>query len=235
MSSAGTEGEAVTISNAERVRQALRQRIITGELAAGAHLNELGLSREFGVSRVPVREAIRALGTEGLVETRVYAGSRVSSLPAEDAEELFEIREVLERATARKAARRAQAAQETEDAEWSVARAEIDEILRTGDQALLDDQLELLAPLNIRFHQTVAEMGGSGPLAVLLRTISGSIERLYVADAHQRARKSWPEHHAIIAAIDAGDAELAGTTMAGHVRRSKRSYFRGAVDPGSRD
>lgn len=217
----------MVISNAERILTGLRQRIVTGELAAGTHLNEIALSREFGVSRVPVREAIRSLETEGLVESKLYAGSRVSDLPAEDAADLFDIREELERATARKAARRAPAPGEEADPEWAAARAEIDAILTEGDRALAEDRLELLAGFNIRFHQAVAALAGSTVLTVLLRTIAGSIERLYVADAHQRARRSWPEHHAIIAAIDAGDAEGAGSSMAGHVRRSKRSYFRG--------
>lgn len=217
----------MTVGNVERILDALRARIISGELEAGAHLGEIALSREFGVSRVPVREAIRALETEGLVESKHYAGSRVSSLPAEDASDLFDIREVLERSTASKAARRAPRPGEEPDATWVANRALIDEILAEGDAALAADQLELLAGFNIRFHQCVAQLAESAVLSVLLRTISASIERLYVADAHQRARKSWPEHHDIIAAIDAGDDALAGTSMAAHVRRSKRSYFRG--------
>ncbi|WP_369807975.1 GntR family transcriptional regulator [Leucobacter chinensis] len=225
----------MTVSNVERVRGALRQRIITGELQAGEHLNELALSREFGVSRVPVREAIRALESEGLVDSKLYSGSHVSELPAEDATDLFEVREAIEKAIARKAARRAPGADGagtdggTAEAapDWAEARAEITEILAEGDAALAAGRTDLMAGLNMRFHQSVAALAGSPVQALLLRTIAGTIERLYVADAERRPRRSWPEHHTIIEAIDAGDAETAGRLMALHVRRSKRSYFKG--------
>ena len=234
------KGVPVTVSNVERVRGALRQRIITGELQAGEHLNELALSREFGVSRVPVREAIRALESEGLVDSKLYSGSHVSELPAEDATDLFEVREAIEKAIARKAARRAPGVSTTGagDAgtdggtaevapDWAEARAEITEILAEGDAALAAGRTDLMAGLNMRFHQAVASLAGSPVQALLLRTIAGTIERLYVADSERRPRRSWPEHHTIIEAIDAGDAETAGRLMALHVRRSKRSYFKG--------
>lgn len=244
------KGVPVTVSNVERVRGALRQRIITGELPAGEHLNELALSREFGVSRVPVREAIRALESEGLVDSKLYSGSHVSELPAEDATDLFEVREAIEKAIARKAARRAPgaggaAADGSADGgtaevapDWAEARAEITEILAEGDAALAAGRTDLMAGLNMRFHQGVAALAGSPVQALLLRTIAGTIERLYVADAERRPRRSWPEHHTIIEAIDTGDAETAGRLMALHVRRSKRSYFKGlearvAVSAGS--
>ncbi len=233
------------ISNAERVLEGLRRSIISGTLSPGARLNESTLSKEYGVSRVPVREAIRALETEGLVESKLYSGCRVSELPAEDAEELFAIREVLERSTARKAARRRVALDSVTEADisadsasvrwesWTAQREAIDGILREGDEALAEDRLELLPQLNISFHNAIAELSGSLSLVALLRTISSSIERLYVADVHQRARSSWPEHHLIIRAIDEGDAELAGTSMAKHIRRSKRSYLRGSSSAGA--
>lgn len=217
----------MVVSNVERIRSELRQRIVMGDLTAGTHLNEIALSREFGVSRVPVREAIRALESEGLVESKLHFGSRVSELPAEDAADLFEIREEIERATARKAARHAPREGEVADEEWLATRAEITAILAEGDAALAEKRLDQLVGLNMRFHQAVASLAGSTVLSVLLVTIGGSIERLYKADAPQRSKTSWPEHHTIIDAIDAGDVDAAGNAMAGHVRRSKRSYFRG--------
>ncbi len=217
----------MAVSNVERIRGALRERIVMGDLTAGTHLNEIALSREFDVSRVPVREAIRALESEGLVESKLHFGSRVSELPAEDASDLFDIREEIERATARKAARRAPRPGETPDGEWAATRAEITDILVAGDAALIEKRFDLLVGLNMRFHQAVASLAGSTVLSVLLVTIAGSIERLYKADAPQRSKTSWPEHHTIIDAIDAGDVDAAGSAMAGHVRRSKRSYFRG--------
>lgn len=219
----------MTESNAERIRTELRKRIISGDLGAGERLGEGVLSREMGVSRVPIREAMRLLETEGLVESRPFAGVRVAELDPDEAEELFDIRLALERAIASRAARRAAAirADGPVDDDWAALRREVDEVLAEGDAALAAGDLEPLTQLNMRFHHLIAELSGSRTMLLLLRTIAGSIERLYTADARRRAPKSWPEHHGIIAAIDAGDPDAAGTAMAAHVRKSKRSYLRG--------
>ncbi|GAA1082474.1 GntR family transcriptional regulator [Tsukamurella spumae] len=216
-------------SNAERVRAELRKRIIAGDLEAGERLGEGALSRELGVSRVPIREAMRLLETEGLVESRPFAGVRVADLAPDEAGELFDIRLALERATAGRAARRAAANRDdgVEDGDWADLRTRLDAVLAEGDAALAAGDLEPLTQLNMQFHHLIAELSGSRTMVLLLRTIAGSIERLYTADARRRAPTSWPEHHGIIAAIDAGDPDAAGMAMAAHVRKSKRSYLRG--------
>ncbi|AMT92649.1 GntR family transcriptional regulator [Brevibacterium linens] len=205
----------------------IRTDIIKGRLEPGAKLREVALAEHYEVSRIPIREALRALEADGLVESRKYSGSVVAPSPVEDAEDLFEIRIVLESATAKRAARRAAeiSADGEHDARWSEIRAEISEILDAGDVVIEQERFEDLAVLNMRFHFAVAELSGSLSFISLLRQISGKIEWLYSLNLMRRGPQAWPEHREIIAAIDAGQVEHAAEVMARHVRRSRDSYF----------
>jgi DNA-binding GntR family transcriptional regulator len=205
----------------------IRTDIIKGRLEPGAKLREVALAEHYEVSRIPIREALRALEADGLVESRKFSGSVVAPSPAEDAEDLFEIRIVLESATAKRAARRAAelSAGGDHDAKWSEIRAEINEILEAGDAVIAEERFEDLAVLNMRFHFAVAELSGSLSFISLLRQISGKIEWLYSLNLMRRGPQAWPEHREIIAAIDAGQVEQAAEAMARHVRRSRDSYF----------
>ena len=205
----------------------IRTDIIQGRLEPGAKLREVALAEHYEVSRIPIREALRALEADGLVESRKYSGSVVAPSPVEDAEDLFEIRIVLESATAKRAARRAAelSAGGDHDAKWSEIRAEINEILEAGDAVIAEERFEDLAVLNMRFHFAIAELSGSLSFISLLRQISGKIEWLYSLNLMRRGPQAWPEHREIIAAIDAGQVEQAAEAMARHVRRSRDSYF----------
>ena len=211
----------------------IRTDIIQGRLEPGAKLREVALAERYEVSRIPIREALRALEADGLVESRKFSGSVVAPSPVEDAEDLFEIRIVLEAATAKRAARRAAelSADGEHDARWSEIRAEISEILETGDVVIEQERFENLAMLNMRFHFAVAELSGSLSFISLLRQISGKIEWLYSLNLMRRGPQAWPEHREIIAAIDAGQVEHAAEVMARHVRRSRDSYFAMMADP----
>lgn len=211
----------------QRVLDSIRRDIILGVLLPGVRVTEAALAAKHGVSRVPVREALRALEAEGFVESRPYAGSTVAEIPLDDAEDLFAVRGVIESTIARRAARRA-AAQFAADApstEWFSARRALTDILDDGDRAVGADALADLPELNIRFHLGVAELSGSSSLAALLRQISGKIEWLYAADVDNRGKQSWGEHRLIIASIDAGNEAEAERLMAGHVGSSQRGYM----------
>jgi DNA-binding GntR family transcriptional regulator len=193
------------------------------------------LATKYGISRVPVREALRALEAEGFVESKPYAGSTVSKIPVDDAEDLFFVREALESATARRAARRAAAQFDTgaPSVEWWQARKVLAGVLDEGDAAVAQNRLDLLPELNIRFHLGVAELSGSASLTALLRQIAGKIEWLYATDVDTRGKESWSEHRSIIAAIDAGNFADAETLMAHHVHQSKEGYLdRFSAEPG---
>lgn len=205
----------------------IRSDIISGVLAPGTKLRETALAKQYAVSRIPVREALRSLEAEGLVESRPYVGSVVAPSPIEDAEDLFEIRIVLESATARRAAKRAAALADGEepDPRWRAVRKEINDILKAGEVVIADGRFEDLAVLNMRFHFAIAELSGSLSLISLLRQISGKIEWLYSLNVSRRGSRAWPEHRAILAAIDAGQEATAAELMGEHVGRSRDAYF----------
>ncbi|WP_104168502.1 GntR family transcriptional regulator [Arthrobacter sp. SX1312] len=218
----------------QRVLDAVRHDIILGVLAPGTRVTEAALAAKYGVSRVPVREALRSLEAEGFVESRPYAGSTVAAIPLDDAEDLFAVRGVIEATIARRAARRASAqfGADAPDTAWWTARRALTDILDDGDRAVAADALAELPELNIRFHLGVAELSGSASLAALLRQISGKIEWLYAADVDRRGRQSWGEHRLVMAAIDAGNDAEAGRLMAGHVGSSQRGYMERFAGPG---
>lgn len=224
--SAAASAPAATPSSVS-VGAQIRQNIITGVHAPGSKLREAALAKQYAVSRIPVREALRSLEAEGLVESRRYSGSMVAPSPVEDAEDLFEIRIVLESATAKRAAKRAAEQNNGQEpgSRWREIRMEISEILDEGDIVIDEGRFEDLAVLNMRFHFAIAELGGSLSLVSLLRQISGKIEWLYSLNVTRRGPQAWPEHRDIIAAIDAGQEAKAAEVMATHVRRSRDSYF----------
>ncbi|GAB3547829.1 GntR family transcriptional regulator [Arthrobacter tumbae] len=211
----------------QRVQDEIRRDIIFGALPPGTRVTETALATKYGISRVPVREALRALEAEGFVESKPYAGSTVSKIPVDDAEDLFFVREALESATARRAAHRAAAQFDSgaPSVEWWQARKVLAGVLDEGDAAVAQNRLELLPELNIRFHLGVAELSGSASLTALLRQIAGKIEWLYATDVDNRGKESWSEHRSIIAAIDSGNFADAEKLMANHVHQSKEGYL----------
>lgn len=211
----------------QRIQDDIRRDIIFGRLASGTRITEASLAQKYGISRVPVREALRALEAEGFVQSRPYAGSTVSDMPVDEADDLFAVRAVVEAATARRAAGSAgrQLAAGAPDDAWWAARGRLAEILDAGDAAVADGQLQLLPDLNVRFHLGVAALAGSPSLTALLRQLSGKIEWLYAADVDSRGKSSWTEHRTVMAAIDAGDEARAAELMESHVQQSRSGYM----------
>jgi DNA-binding GntR family transcriptional regulator len=209
------------------LQDSVRRDIILGVLPPGTRITEVSLATRYGVSRVPVREALRGLESEGFVKSRANVGSRVAQIPIDDADDLFAVRETVEVAIARRAAQRAAAlfSADIPPEDWWRTRRMLARILDAGDAAVEIDDLDRLPDLNNRFHLGLAELSGTASLGVLLRQLSGKIEWLYAADEHSRGKRLWPEHRAILAAIDAGDQVKAAELMQWHVRQSRIGYL----------
>jgi len=208
------------------ITEAVRRDIVAGALEPGTRVTEAYLAERYGVSRVPVREALRALEAEGFIESTPNIGSRVAHIPVDEADDLFAVREALEIATARRAAERARTLFEAPqpNAEWFATRRELAQILDAGDLHVERGELEPLVALNDRYHILVAELSGSRTLATLLRQLSHKIEWLYALDDFSRGNRLWPDHRAILRAIDAGDSDEAAARMGWHVRESRIGY-----------
>lgn len=191
----------------DRVKDALAQAILSGRLRPGERIVEERLAAEFGVSRNPVREAIRALAAEGLVEVSARRGASVASLTEREARETVEVRALLEGHNARLAARR-------RDAETLRV---IQGILDRGAAAVAAGQFGELPELNRQFHRALAAAGQNRVLGEMLDRLRTRTVMLFAPEHPARQQRFWEEHAAILQAILEGDEETAARLAVAHV------------------
>src|ERR1044072_4107141 len=158
------------------VSEQIRGQILDGKLRPGERLVEDKLSPELGVSRVPVREALRVLSSEGLVTLEPNRGASVAEVTPELVAELVEVRTLLEALNARLAARRHDPA----------IGAALQDTLKRGTAAAQSGSPDHLARLNGEFHERLAEASRNTVLTDIMRSLR---ERTSLAFAiHRRAR-----------------------------------------------
>ncbi len=191
----------------DKVADEIRAAILSGHFKPGDRLVEDRLAEAFGVSRNPIREAIRTLTSEGLIETTARRGAVVASLSDQEAEEVLEVRATLEAANARLAARRRDPA----------VLKQLEAILAEGTDAIAAGRTEHLSRLNDAFHTHLAQAGHNRVLADLMRTLRDRTAPLFRRTGLEFARISWAEHADILRSVIAGDAELASLLAYRHV------------------
>ncbi|MFJ4002481.1 GntR family transcriptional regulator [Streptomyces sp. NPDC090023] len=198
----------------ERVLAALRQDIIAGRLGPGDRLVERELAERYGVSRMPVREAIRALVGEGFVLFESARRTVVRRLTPDDVRELFELREALEVYAAGLAAVRA----------TPEALERLRELLAEAATATAAGEAEAITDVNTRFHDRILAMAGNGLLVSVLEPVDGRLRWL------TRRNAEWSlllaEHHELYEAIASGDPDRARAHALDHVRANYRSTVR---------
>ncbi len=195
---------------------ALQRAIVTGEFAPGTKLSEADLAKRFGVSRGPLREAIRRLEIRRLLTVVPNAGARVVSLNNQQLIALFETREALEGQAARLAAERM--------SDESIADV----------QGLLDRHAAVISAAEGRayyqeegdydFHYRVAHGSGNSLLAGILLDDLYQLLRMYrfrLSAAHGRAEQALLEHRQILSAISERDGQLAELLMRRHIARGR--------------
>lgn len=199
--------------SAQSVCAAIRDDIVAGVLPRGARLAEEQLAQRYGVSRVPVREALRTLESEGFVVSRRHAGACVARPDEREAADLLDIRALLEPLGA------ARAAQRRTEAHLKVMRG----LVRLGRQRAGQGQDGDLRSLAEWFHETVAQATGSPPLAALLVQNRRKIRWLHPPDPAARDEESWQERGALVDAIARGDAERARAVVLAQLDRAPGS------------
>ncbi|MFD6229329.1 GntR family transcriptional regulator [Streptomyces sp. NPDC060232] len=199
---------------AHAVCTAIRDDIVSGVFEPGGRLTEEVLARRYGVSRVPVREALRTLESEGFVTTRRHAGACVAEPTAQEAADLLELRMLLEPLAASRAARR------RTDAHLKVLRG----LVRLGQERARRGQGEDLRALGGWFHETLAQASASPGLIALLTQMRHKVAWMFVVEAPARPAESWAEHGAIVDAVARGDAERARTLAAIHADRATAAH-----------
>jgi DNA-binding GntR family transcriptional regulator len=189
----------------DMVTAELRRLILTGELTPGERL----------VEDRPVREAIRVLATEGFVEVTPRRGAAVARFPAEEAEELFDVRMALEGLTARLSARKVTAE----------SSRRLRQVLDSARIAVDEGRLDEVADLNTAFHGTVAETAGNAYLHLVVGPMLRRAQWVFQQTARHRAPHSWTEHLGLYEAIAAGDEAEAEARAVAHVAAARRSYL----------
>lgn len=218
-------GESPHPTRAAWLVEHLRQALLDGAFAPGTRLNEVHLSRGLNVSRTPVRAALQMLAGEGLLTHQPNRGFTVRAVSLSDIIEAYEMRALAEGLASRLAA---------EQGLTPAARRILKRALDDGDRALeeksaSEDRRAAYARANDSFHRAILEAGGSR----LVEDVVRLCQRIPQASAHNvvafdladvRARHEG--HHAIFAALVAGDAPAAERLMRAHVTSVELSMIR---------
>lgn len=216
----------------DRAYREIRRQIIAGDLQPGAQLKEEELAESCGVSRTPVRDALRRLEAELFVRRSDSQRSFVAEWSIDDIDEMFSLRGMLEGHAAARAAAR-------------VTRADIAQLHKHNDaidtaiNGRRHADIEAFLANNRQFHTIVVEAAGSERLsAMLARLIEQPVvlrtALLYDGDQLQRSHR---EHADLLAAFERGDSGWAQAIMTGHIRRAFHAYSEAQhrSTPGNRD
>jgi DNA-binding GntR family transcriptional regulator len=204
----------------EHVIAGLRDMIVEGELAAGARVPERLLCERFGVSRTPLREALKALASEGLVELLPNRGARVTRLTEQDVEDMFQVMASLEALSGTLACER-------------VTEPELAEIRALHYQMLahyMRRQLPEYFRFNQAIHEAIMDAARNPVLKATYQSLAGRIRRArYVANmSEERWAAAVEEHEAILVALVARDAPRLSELLAKHLR-NKSDVVRAAI------
>lgn len=202
----------------ERIFRQLRQDILNGKYKPGDSLVELKLAEELGVSRTPVREAIRQLELEGLVVSIPNKGVIVEGISKQDIEDIYAIRELLEGLAAR----------------WAIQRIDEEQLKELEDICELMEfytekgDLEHVGELNSRFHEIIFEATKSKPLKQILSDFQYYVESIRLASLKTpgRALQSLREHKEIVKAFKNKDVAAGENALVEHIRNSRKNVKR---------
>jgi len=190
--------------------------ILDGQFKPGEWLRQQRIAQEFGVSQMPVREALRKLAAEGVVEHIPYRGARVIEFSPQDTTDLYAHRSYLESRAARMAAE-------------IITPEELSELRDLQAQMRQDSRRHsagVYRSLNHRFHQIIYSASQRDYLVRALDQIWSAFPMLMFSNLAQteeqslaeRDARDLQEHEAILAALESGDGERAATLMEQHIK-----------------
>jgi len=205
----------------EKAYQTIRDGIISGAYRPGAHLTAQGLAGTTGLSRTPVREAMRRLHAEGLIAFIPHRGAFVSHLDERDIEKIYDLRVVLESYAAETAAAEATQAQIDELAELAAGMAAV---LDAGGPAMVEE----VAALNNRFHKLIVTAAANPRLDAAMAYIVEAplILRTFRRYDLSELRRSNGQHLELVAAIAARDPAWARSVMTSHILSGRNTLLR---------
>jgi DNA-binding GntR family transcriptional regulator len=195
--------------------------IDSGELAPGTRLNEIELCNTMGVSRTPLREAIRSLATEGLIELQPNRGAIVSVVSQEDVTEILPIMASLEGLGGRLAA-------------MHMDQSKIAQVRKIHDQMIAhykNNEVAEYFETNRLIHELITEGSGNQTLVDTINSLSAKVRRARFSA--QMTQESWAkavsEHEEMIAALEAQDPDRLEAILVQHVE-TKRATILGSIE-----
>lgn len=206
----------------EQVAEQLRSKIFAHELKPGAWLDEQTLAADYGISRTPLREALKVLAAEGLVVLKPRRGCYVTELSEQDLDDVFPVMAMLEGMVAQEATRRIHASKS--DTNWRNLCAIHNELEQTAATNNADGFFDA----NQRFHAALKDIAGNRYLAQLIDD-ARKLLKLTRRDSLRlsgRITQSLAEHREILAAIAARDENLAGRRMHDHLLSGRAALAR---------
>lgn len=210
--------EPETRTLADRVCDQIATAIVKGDIAPGQKISEPELARNYGISRGPLREAIRRLEGWRLVERKPHVGARVVELTAHELIEIYRVREALEGMACR------QAADEMPQDEIDALRVLLDEHEAGVDQ--LDGRSYFQKEGDLDFHYRIVQGSRNGKLLELLGGDLYHLVRMYryqFSVSSSRPKRALKEHRQIVDAIEARDPELAEMLMRRHISNARKN------------
>lgn len=203
------DAERAEFALADRVYRDLLRSIIDGETAPGAWLKERELSERFEVSRIPVRQALQRLESEGFVMTSRHRGASVTPLTRADVHDLFDTRLCFEPFAAQRAAERVQGGLESID--------QLSELHRAASVA----EAETARGASIGFHAEIVRLSGSRLLMRSLGPLAGRMEWVFRLTRETRDAEQTHEHTDLVDSIAHGRGALAAAQMYAHIEMSR--------------
>jgi DNA-binding GntR family transcriptional regulator len=203
------------------VYEELKMQILTGAIRPGTRMMEVELAEEMGVSRTPIREAIRKLEKEGLVTIEPRRGAYASPLSTEDMVEILEVRQNMEGLAAYFAASRMTPDQIDE----------LHEISKNYNAAVAEGSMEKMIKYDTRFHKFIVECCNNKILARMIEQLQELVLRFrYIYYDNFRRAENMPEEHQIILnAIESGDGDAAREAADVHIDRLKELIIKEGV------
>lgn len=198
----------------------IRERLLSGEFLPGDRLGEEEIAHELDMSRTPVREALRTLAADGLVEIQKNRGARVAEWSEDELIGVFEIRMRLEGLAARRAAERAN------DEDVSKLN-ELAKLVAHFSQPAPVRDFSQISKYNGEFHSELLRISGSAALTSAVDRVMfvSVLSRTRQAMDDEAMKRSSNHHFEIVAAVHAGDADWAEATMRSHILSARSSLF----------
>jgi len=203
-------------SAADQAYLYVRERVMSGEFAAGTRLTEWQVADALGTSRTPVREAMRRLVGDGVLRFQRNYGTFVGTCSAKEIGELFEVRALLESEVAGAAAR-------TIKAEQIERLAGLQDQIEQRGPALDAKNLTRIAALNREFHSLIAQASDSPRIVNMLSNAVQVplVQQTFRRYSESQLQRSFMQHRELIDALRAGDSAWARDAMSCHVRAAR--------------